>query len=218
VYLQNGVEYALVVLSDSNNYKLWISQTDTVDVETNVRISSQPYNGVLFKSQNASTWTADQTQDMKFVIRRAEFSSSPVNIEFIPPKLTFKDLGWNPLNFVVGSRRCRVEHKNHGMIAGEYVVLKTRQIIDSINGIDKQYIFDTPLRILSAELDSYVVEFGGAVNRMQLDVSVDLSSVHLRTLNFLQRCLKFLKSFQRERQFRTLLRSSAMLTKFLSIK
>lgn len=164
VYLQNGVEYALVVLSDSNNYKLWISQTDTIDVETNVRISSQPYNGVLFKSQNASTWTADQTQDMKFVIRRAEFSSSPVSIEFIPPKLTFADLGWNPLNFITGSRRCRIEHKDHGMIAGEYVVLKTRQIIDSINGIDKQYIFDTPLQILSAELDSYVVEFGGTVN------------------------------------------------------
>ena len=164
VYLQNGVEYALVVLSDSNNYRLWISQTDTIDVETNARISSQPYNGVLFKSQNASTWTADQTQDMKFVIRCAEFSSSPVSIEFIPPKLTFADLGWNPLNFVTGSRRCRVEHKDHGMIAGEYVVLKARQIIDAINGIDKQYIFDTPLQILSTELDSYVVEFGGTAN------------------------------------------------------
>ena len=164
VFLQNGVEYALVVLSDSNNYRLWISQTDTIDVQTQSRILSQPYNGVLFKSQNASTWTADQTQDMKFTIHRAEFTQAPVKLELIPPKLGFKDLGFNPLNFIIGSRKCRVEHKDHGMVAGEYVILKTRQIIESINGINKQYIFDTPLQILSAELDSYVVEFGGTVN------------------------------------------------------
>lgn len=164
VYLQNGVEYALVVLSDSNNYRIWISQTDTIDVVSQNRIMSQPYNGVLFKSQNGSAWTADQTQDMKFKIYRAEFVQTPVTIEFIPPKLTFKDLGFNPLNFISGSRKCRIEHPNHGMITGEYVVLKTRQVIESINGINKQYIFDTPLQILSAELDAYVVEFGGTTN------------------------------------------------------
>lgn len=164
VYLQNGVEYAVVVLSDSNNYRLWISQTDTIDVQTQARILSQPYNGVLFKSQNASTWTADQTQDLKFTIHRAEFTQTPVSIELIPPKLTYKDLAFNPLNFIEGSRKCRVEHNDHGMVAGEYVILKTRQIIESINGISKTYIFDTPLQIQSAELDSYVVEFGGTVN------------------------------------------------------
>lgn len=164
VYLQNGVEYALVVLSDSNNYRLWISQTDTIDVVSKNRITSQPYNGVLFKSQNASTWTADQTQDMKFSIHRANFTQSPVKLELIPPNLTYKDLGFNPFNFIEGSRKCRVEHSDHGMITGEFVILKTRQIIESINGINKQYIFNVPLQILSAELDSYVVEFGGSVN------------------------------------------------------
>jgi len=164
VFLQNGVEYALVVLSDSNLWRLWISQTDTIDVMTNTRISSQPYAGVLFKSQNASTWTADQTQDMKFVIRRAEFASTPVNIEFIPNKLGYKDLGFNPLNFITGSRKCRVEHRDHGMIPGEFVVLKTRQVIESINGISSAHIFDTPLQLISAEVNSYVVEFGGVVN------------------------------------------------------
>ena len=164
VFLQNGVEYALTVLSDSNNYRMWISQTDTVDVVTGARISSQPYNGVLFKSQNGSAWTADQTQDMKFTLYRAQFTQTPVTIELIPPKLAYKDLGFNPLNFIAGSRKCRVEHRNHGMITGEYVILKTRQIIESINGINKQYIFNTPLQILSAELDSYVVQFGGTVD------------------------------------------------------
>ena len=163
VFLQNGVEYALVALSDSNNYRIWISQTDTIAVSPiqseRVRISSQPYNGVLFKSQNGSAWTADQTQDMKFVIRRAEFNQTPVSIELIPPKLGYVDLGFNPFNFITGSKRCRVVHKNHGMVTGEYVKFKTRQVIDSINGIPAAEIFDTPHEILSSELDSYVIEF-----------------------------------------------------------
>ena len=159
VFVQNGVEYALVVLSDSNQYNVWISQTDTIDVLSGARISSQPYNGVLFKSQNASAWTADQTQDLKFKINRAEFSRAPVTIELIPPRLEFTNLGFNPLNFIQGSRRCRVEHRNHGMIAGEYVILKSRQIIESINGLHKSVIFDVQHQIISAELDAYVIEF-----------------------------------------------------------
>ncbi|BCU96835.1 MAG: hypothetical protein CM15mV13_2920 [uncultured marine virus] len=35
------------------------------DVTNDRTISEQPYAGVLFKSQNASTWTADQYEDLK---------------------------------------------------------------------------------------------------------------------------------------------------------
>ena len=73
VYLQNGSEYALVIISDSAKYKVWIAQAGEVDVSGSGLISSQPYAGVLFKSQNASTWTADQTQDLKFNLNRAVF-------------------------------------------------------------------------------------------------------------------------------------------------
>jgi hypothetical protein len=75
VYLQSGVEYALVVLSDSAKYKVWIAQAGEIDINGSGLISTQPYAGVLFKSQNGSTWTADQTQDMKFILNRAVFST-----------------------------------------------------------------------------------------------------------------------------------------------
>ena len=164
VFLQNGIEYALVILSDSSTYRLWISETLGIDQITGKIINSQPYSGVLFKSQNASTWTADQTQDLKFKLRRAQFSQTPVSLELIPPKLAYKNLGFNPLNFITGSKKCRVVHPDHGMISGEYVILKSRQVINSINGIAATNIFDRPHQILSAELDSYVIEFPGAVN------------------------------------------------------
>ena len=76
VYLQNGTEYALVVISDSAKYRVWISEAGKVDVNGSGLISQQPYGGVLFKSQNASTWTAEQNQDLKFIINRAVFDVS----------------------------------------------------------------------------------------------------------------------------------------------
>ena len=76
VYLAPGFEYALVVISDSAKYKIWLAQTGEVDINGSGLISEQPYAGVLFKSQNASTWTADQNQDMKFNINRAVFDTS----------------------------------------------------------------------------------------------------------------------------------------------
>ena len=35
----------------------------------------QPYAGVMFKSQNGSTWTAEQNEDIKFTMKRAEFEN-----------------------------------------------------------------------------------------------------------------------------------------------
>jgi len=75
IYLQKGVEYCLVLLSDSNEYKVWISRMGDVDITGSRTISEQPYAGVLFKSQNATTWTADQYEDLKFNIYRAKFTA-----------------------------------------------------------------------------------------------------------------------------------------------
>ena len=76
VYVTENREYCLVVLSDSNEYKLWISRMGEDDVTNDRTISEQPYAGVLFKSQNASTWTADQYEDLKFILYKAKFNAS----------------------------------------------------------------------------------------------------------------------------------------------
>jgi hypothetical protein len=103
---------------------------------------------------------------MKFVIRRAVFDTSASrSIELIPPKLSVKTLDFNPFNFISGSKKCRVNHANHGMIDGELVKFTSRQVIDSINGIPAAEIFrDAGWTIQNAELDSYVIEFLTASN------------------------------------------------------
>jgi hypothetical protein len=75
VYLSAGVEYAIVVMSNSPDYRLWMSEVGGTDATTGTRISKNTYMGVSFKSQNASTWTPDQNKDFKMKIHRAKYSN-----------------------------------------------------------------------------------------------------------------------------------------------
>jgi len=116
VYVQEGTEYAIVLASDSNNYNVWISQVGDLMPGTARTISEQPYLGSLFKSQNASTWTADQTQDLKFTIYRAKFDTGVVgNIEYVNDVLPIQMLEVNPFETRTGQSQVRVWQKDHGM-------------------------------------------------------------------------------------------------------
>jgi hypothetical protein len=74
VTLQPGMEYALVVLANSIKYQVYISEIGKKLLGTERLISEQPYLGVLFKSQNASTWTPVQEQDLMFRLIRATYT------------------------------------------------------------------------------------------------------------------------------------------------
>ena len=76
VYIPQSIEHCFVLFSDSNEYKVWISRMGELDVTGDRTISEQPYAGVLFKSQNATTWTADQYEDLKFSIYKATFDTT----------------------------------------------------------------------------------------------------------------------------------------------
>ena len=75
IYLQYGMEYAIVTESNSSHYRQWLSEVGKNDVTTGEFISKNPFLGVSFKSQNASTWSADQMKDFKMVVRRATYQS-----------------------------------------------------------------------------------------------------------------------------------------------
>jgi hypothetical protein len=69
-------EYCFVVMSNSNEYEVFISEMGATMVGTNTRVTQQPYAGSLFKSQNGTTWTAEQLSDIKFNLNRAKFAYS----------------------------------------------------------------------------------------------------------------------------------------------
>jgi hypothetical protein len=82
VYLEADSEYAIVVFSESPDYEVWISEIGQNLLGTNRRVSEQPYAGSFFRSQNASTWTPFQNQDLMFVINKAVFTTSPGTLFF----------------------------------------------------------------------------------------------------------------------------------------
>lgn len=82
VYLLPGVEYALVCLSNSNEYFAYVAEKGKTDISTGRKIDKNPYAGSFFTSQNSSTWTPDQSRDMKFVLHRAKFSVGEKAVQF----------------------------------------------------------------------------------------------------------------------------------------
>lgn len=83
VHLLDGSEYAFVVSSNSDKYEIYTAQIGGDSIEApGTRVTQNPYAGVKFKSQNASTWTPDQSKDIKFTIRRAVFSVGSSTVTF----------------------------------------------------------------------------------------------------------------------------------------
>jgi hypothetical protein len=83
-------EYAVVLQSNSSNYRVFISRLGENDILTNVKVGSQPTLGSLFKSQNGTTWTPSQLEDLKYKLHRADFVNSGV-VRYYNPKLSLKN-------------------------------------------------------------------------------------------------------------------------------
>ena len=111
IYLPPGREYAIVIISEnSDQYEMWtaimgektVNTKDLPDVNA-VTYSKQFAMGSLFKSQNGSIWTANQYQDLKFKLYKAQFiENQPGTAFFYNPTLDESNgyvqrLGNNPL-------------------------------------------------------------------------------------------------------------------------
>ena len=162
VYLQDLTEYCIVLLSDSNNYRVWIAQLGEKAIGTDRFISEQPYAGVLFKSQNASTWTANQEQDLKFTIRSAVFdiAQNPViefNNEPLPPIVLETD----PFQTKSGTSKVRVFAKNHAMPNNSSVII-SNVASGTYNGIVTAAStgLNGTFTIVDSEIDSFVIDVG----------------------------------------------------------
>jgi hypothetical protein len=93
VFLEGNKEHALVLLSDSNDYSVFVSRLGEVDITTAALpesqqrlVSTQPILGSLFKSQNASTWSPSQYEDLKFNLFTAVFEPTG-SVSFFNPQL-----------------------------------------------------------------------------------------------------------------------------------
>ena len=84
IYLSGEREYAVVLLANVTDYRVWISRLGEIDVTTvnnnesaQTLVSTQPLLGSLFKSQSGSTWTPSQYEDLKFKLYSCLLYTSP---------------------------------------------------------------------------------------------------------------------------------------------
>ena len=160
VYLAQDTEYAIVITSQSDDYEVWIAEMGGFDVtNTSERITKQPYNGVFFTSANASTWTPEQSKDLKFKLNRASFSGSSSTLTLTNDILPPKKLGGNPFATTQNSNVVTVTHKNHGMYGGGTVTFGTGTV-EAFNGITAAQMEGSRV-ISNITHDSYTVVAGG---------------------------------------------------------
>ena len=128
VHVQENGEYCFVVLADTQDYRMWIARLGEEDTGGTGIISKQPYAGVFFKSQNASTWTADQMEDMKFEIYRAQFDTTKQSTLYFQnnpvdkngARTDFQELRGNCIETTAGSSVVKFYVKNHDLVPSRY--------------------------------------------------------------------------------------------------
>ena len=138
-------------MTQSLEYKVWISQMGELDVSgTNRLISAQPHLGSFFKSQNNTAWTAVQSQDLKFTMHKAVFPTTTVGVvslgnNNLSTEKTDEEgrtvygqrLLSNPLVMTNSSTTVKVNHRDHGMYSAANNVTITgvsSDISTTING------------------------------------------------------------------------------------
>ncbi len=133
VFVQEGQEYALVVLTKSLDYRVWTAKMGEIDIFSGGIVDQQPALGVLYKSSNDSAWTPTQNEDLKFILNRAFFSKGYIGRveltnDIIGTPITYPDdsadslgtaygkrLKPNPIRLTNSSTVMRVIHDDHGM-------------------------------------------------------------------------------------------------------
>src|SRR6056300_1700404 len=162
VYLKEKTEYALVLYSDSADYTAYVARLGDTVIGSDRTVSAQPNLGVLFKSANNRTWTAEQMEDLKFTMKRAEFDiTSSGTLTLGNASLPSKTLDSNPIRTFNGSGVIRVFHKNHGMHSSTDNVTIAGVASGTYNGIAHSDINGTYTSISNVTLDSYDVTTSG---------------------------------------------------------
>ena len=124
VYLQDGQEYCFVLMSNSNTYNAFIATMGEEDLETGRFITQQPYAGVMFKSQNNSTWTEDQQSDLQFEIFTAKFDTSVVGeLTTHNRELPLIRLIDNAIKTIESSNELIIVRKNHNYVVGSTITV-----------------------------------------------------------------------------------------------
>jgi len=122
----------------------------------------------LFKSQNASTWTAEQNQTLKFRVNRAKFTeNTSAKLHLVNDEIPTQLLKQNPIevNATAGSGTTfganpaiiKINARNHGLRSTAHNVTIAGVPSGTVNGLASTNINGTYTTIGNITLDSFTV-------------------------------------------------------------
>jgi len=124
IFLKGLTDYAMVVTADSENYKVYVAQTNEFLVgSTERRVDRQPTLGSLFYSQNSVTFTPIQNQDLTFKLYKAKFPHTSATAVMKNAATPSELLEANPITTTATSTTVTVEHEGHGFVVGDVISL-----------------------------------------------------------------------------------------------
>ena len=151
IALPPSQEYAIVLMSpESDEYQVFTARMgeDTLntkelpDVE-NVRYTKQFAIGSLFKSQNGSTWTPDQYEDLKFKLYKSNFTSTKGvaylgNVNLTEENNLERKLNNNPISILPRKLKVGIDTTSADNLITDLV--EGRKIVDNSNDSIYGYI------------------------------------------------------------------------------
>ena len=161
IYLAPGLEYAVVLLApESVEYEVFIAEMGKKTIQSanlpdanSVLYTQQFALGSLFKSQNGSIWTANQYQDMKFTLYRANFvTNTPSTVYFYNPTLNesngyIKNLQNNPLTALPRKLSVGITTTTNANVIG--ILTTGRKVSESTKTYNYGYIVGTGCSVSS---------------------------------------------------------------------
>ncbi len=179
VYLMPDTYYGFVVHAPASlNYEMYTAKVGENVLGTDTRMTEQPNLGSLVKSQDGGLWTEDQTQDVKFILRRANFDvgqQATVTLHDAPqswriiniadPIETNNTAAASDQDLAFGSnpRIVRVTSPHHGLVGGDYVALKGivgYQGANTVGGIPITEL-NTLHMVVDAGIDTFTIRVAG---------------------------------------------------------
>jgi hypothetical protein len=159
-FLQAGAEFAIVLLAECDKYQAFCATTYDLHLgTTNRRVHKQPSQGSLFLSQNGSTWTPKQNQDLAYRIKTAKFKEQGTTNFYNAPLPKFRHNQPTTLNAdETDLTRFRVQHYGHGLGVGDLVGMTGLDSSGTYGGVTGSEIMNPLNQVAEADIGGYFVE------------------------------------------------------------
>ena len=176
VYLLGNKSYAIVVKAPTTDqYILWASKIGEKQIGTNKKVVRQGNTGSLIVSNNQGLWTEDQSMDITFNLRRANFDISKIsNVKLHNYPITSRILDKDPIQtgldpitntlnrdyrdvdkYGFNNTIVKVYHPNHGFVSGDLVSISGVRGTPGRIPNDK---FNAVHKVIDVSLNSFTIE------------------------------------------------------------